>query len=390
MRAEAVIGANYGDEGKGLFTDWLCANRPNPIVVMAKGGSQRGHTVELKDGKRHVFHHFGAGTFRGASTYFAKTFLLNPMQFVKEHEELKKLGYVPFSCRDPRCIIQLPCDIALNWHIEKCRGEKHHGSVGCGIWETVHRTRNCSYSFLNSLTFRKFCEMNYIEKLKIIRDQSLSYAKIRCAEVGVTSNIDLLDIFLSQGFAEHFIADTLRMQQLCQEQCANDLEDKYDHLVFENGQGLKLDQYYNITDLANTTPSYTGSIAIANILQNSSLHIDEVCINYISRTYLTKHGAGKFEEECPGMHFNDTTNVWNEWQEGLRFGELDYDALYKRIDLDFNYFKKFCPRCKNVKKSIAFTHANEVSVTSAVLGQLGFSCMYESSTDKANDIITVL
>ena len=310
------------------------------------------------------------------------------MQFCKEYDELQAiLGKAPIAFRHPDCIIQLPVDIALNWHIEKCRGEKHHGSVGCGIWETVHRSRN---SFLNSLTFRKFCEMNYIEKLNIIRDKSLSYAKIRCAEVGVTSNIDLLDIFLSQGFAEHFIADTLRMQQLCQEQCANDLEDKYDHLVFENGQGLKLDQYYNITDLANTTPSYTGSIAIANMLQNSSLHIDEVCINYISRTYLTKHGAGKFEEECPGMHFNDTTNVWNEWQEELRFGELDYDSLYKRIDLDFNYFKKFCPRCKNVKKSIAFTHTNEVSVASAVLGQPGFSCTYESSTDKANDIIAVL
>ena len=388
MKVDIVIGANYGDEGKGLFTEFLSQSQDNSIVVLANGGCQRGHTVNDPQYGKHVFHHFGSGTLRGKPTYFASTYLLNPMQFCKEYDELQAiLGKAPIAFRHPDCIIQLPVDIALNWHIEKCRGEKHHGSVGCGIWETVHRSRN---SFLNGLTFRKFCEMNYIEKLNIIRDKSLSYAKIRCAEVGVTSNIDLLDIFLSQGFAEHFIADTLRMQQLCQEQCANDLEDKYDHLVFENGQGLKLDQYYNITDLANTTPSYTGSIAIANMLQNSSMHIDEVCINYISRTYLTKHGAGKFEEECPGMHFNDTTNVWNEWQEELRFGELDYDALYKRIDLDFNYFKKFCPRCKNVKKSIAFTHTNEVSVASAVLGQQGFSCTYESSTDKANDIIAVL
>ena len=105
MRAEAVIGANYGDEGKGLFTDFLCANRPNPVVIMTNGGSQRGHTVELEDGTRHVFHHFSSGTFRKAVTYFPKSYLLNPMQFVKEFYELKDLGHTPISCHDEDCII---------------------------------------------------------------------------------------------------------------------------------------------------------------------------------------------------------------------------------------------------------------------------------------------
>ena len=50
IKIEAVIGANYGDEGKGLLTDFICKNNSDSLVVMTNGGSQRGHTVEHEDG----------------------------------------------------------------------------------------------------------------------------------------------------------------------------------------------------------------------------------------------------------------------------------------------------------------------------------------------------
>ena len=62
VNAELVIGANYGDEGKGLFTEFLSKTCQNPIVVLANGGSQRGHTVNDPVLGKHVFHHFGSGT----------------------------------------------------------------------------------------------------------------------------------------------------------------------------------------------------------------------------------------------------------------------------------------------------------------------------------------
>lgn len=57
MNYSAVIGANYGDEGKGLVTDWLTMNGGKTLNVLTNGTCQRGHTVEHADGKRHVFHH---------------------------------------------------------------------------------------------------------------------------------------------------------------------------------------------------------------------------------------------------------------------------------------------------------------------------------------------
>ena len=76
-----VIGANFGDEGKGLMTDYF-SQKPNSIVVCSNGGAQRGHTVTTSDGIRHVFHHFGSGTFNHASTYLSEDFIVNPIFIV--------------------------------------------------------------------------------------------------------------------------------------------------------------------------------------------------------------------------------------------------------------------------------------------------------------------
>ena len=89
-----VCGSNWGDEGKGLMTDYF-SQKPNSIVVCSNGGAQRGHTVTTPDGIRHVFHHFGSGTFNNASTYLSEDFIVNPIIFKQEYDELIKLGYIP-------------------------------------------------------------------------------------------------------------------------------------------------------------------------------------------------------------------------------------------------------------------------------------------------------
>ena len=45
-----VIGANFGDEGKGKLTDYYTKNADDCIVVCSNGGAQRGHTVLKSDG----------------------------------------------------------------------------------------------------------------------------------------------------------------------------------------------------------------------------------------------------------------------------------------------------------------------------------------------------
>src|ERR1700675_846017 len=92
-KAIAIIGANYGDEGKGLITDYLAATSlKTTVVVRANGGAQAGHTVITPDKTRHIFSHFGAGLFSGSDTYLAKHFVCNPILFWKEEKQLVARG----------------------------------------------------------------------------------------------------------------------------------------------------------------------------------------------------------------------------------------------------------------------------------------------------------
>src|SRR5262249_552775 len=90
--ATAVIGANFGDEGKGLAVDAIVALDPDAAVIRFNGGAQAGHTVVAEDGRRHVFSHFGAGTLRGAATFLSRFFVVQPSIFAREPSNLPGSG----------------------------------------------------------------------------------------------------------------------------------------------------------------------------------------------------------------------------------------------------------------------------------------------------------
>ena len=143
MVIKVVIGANFGDEGKGLMTDYFCHQSTlrgeKSLVVLHNGGAQRGHTVVTPDGNRHVFHHFGSGTLVGADTYLSEEFVLNPMIFRQEWEELESTKAIPKVYVNHTCRVTTPFDMILNQIIEESRDNARHGSCGMGIHETMIR-----------------------------------------------------------------------------------------------------------------------------------------------------------------------------------------------------------------------------------------------------------
>src|SRR5690348_14536867 len=126
MRATVVIGANFGDEGKGLMTDYLCAAAGDSsrgeisgaMVVRFNGGAQAGHTV-FAGGRRHVFHHFGSGAFAGAATFLSRYFVVNPFLWAKERDEL---GFCPRVFVDRAAMLTTPYDMLVNQEAERIRG----------------------------------------------------------------------------------------------------------------------------------------------------------------------------------------------------------------------------------------------------------------------------
>ena len=147
MEIKAVIGANYGDEGKGLVTNFLVKEaihkNKTPIVILNNGGPQRGHTVICGNNK-HVFHHFGSGTMQNAPTFIASQYIVNPILFVKEYNELVEMGYEPMVYIDPSCYITTPCEMLCSQLVSKAVTEimKVKDTCGLGIWESVLRIEN--------------------------------------------------------------------------------------------------------------------------------------------------------------------------------------------------------------------------------------------------------
>src|SRR5262249_8795597 len=112
--AKVVIGAGYGDEGKGLMTDALAASfGPAATVVRFNGGAQAGHTVTLASGRRHVFHHIGSGTLAGVRTFLSRFFVANPILFGPEIAALKSAGVTPRIMIDPDAPITTPYDMMI-------------------------------------------------------------------------------------------------------------------------------------------------------------------------------------------------------------------------------------------------------------------------------------
>ena len=168
---KVVIGANFGDEGKGLMTDYFChqatSQGENCIVVMSNGGAQRGHTVVDPLGARHVFKHFGSGTLVKADTYCIDDFILNPMEFRQEYDALLQIGYLPKVYVHPNCRWSTPYDMIINQIVEETRENKKHGSCGMGIWETVYRYQKkpCVFNLFEFATLSFDSQVNYLKSI---------------------------------------------------------------------------------------------------------------------------------------------------------------------------------------------------------------------------------
>ena len=85
--ARIVVGANNGDEGKATVVAKYSKGKQNVLNILTNGGSQRGHSV-ITDKGEHTFQHFGSGSYYGAHNYYSSFFIINPMQFRKEWDEL--------------------------------------------------------------------------------------------------------------------------------------------------------------------------------------------------------------------------------------------------------------------------------------------------------------
>lgn len=129
---KAIVGANWGDEGKGKITDTLAKNCD--IIVRFQGGSNAGHTIKNDYGK-FALHMLPSGVFYNHTTcVLGNGVALNIPKLVEEYNSIVEKGVpAPKLLVSDRAHIVMPYHILLDEYEEERLGGKSFGSTKSGI-----------------------------------------------------------------------------------------------------------------------------------------------------------------------------------------------------------------------------------------------------------------
>jgi adenylosuccinate synthase len=407
----AVVGTGFGDEGKGIMTDYL--SDTNDLVIKVNGGAQAGHTVcqmiqmssedikfkKVKSKKywanmqRFVFRQLGSGSFRGANTYLGPEFMVNFTELFHEMTELNEVyGVVNSIYIDNRCRVTLPVHVELN---KVAEGTLKNGSCQLGIYETFHANEYTEYKMNVQDLANIIVNYDSAKSVELLNEHSLKYAWFRLKELG---KLDVSQSKFSESELNKALMQTDLMKRISIQNTAfvkvvkgmeinwrnasdkvidtmwinmvnniNDIPLEYrENYVFECSQGLELDM--NREDNApHLTPSNTGLKNVLSIIdeieeiKNTKTTFEPV---FVTRSYRTKHGNGDFPTYNPEIQsefgLSDRTNL-SSVQGELRYGLLDLDRATKLIAEQLELASDYAKNNKNLKisPSMAITHLDQ-------------------------------
>ncbi len=169
MKADVLLGLQWGDEGKGKIVDVLTSKYD--VIARFQGGPNAGHTLEF-DGIKHVLHTIPSGIFhKNAINIIGNGVVIDPVVFKKEIDSLKKLGANPeknlFISKKAHLI--LPTHRLIDAASETSKGKKKIGSTLKGIGPAyMDKTGR------NGLRIGDISSPDFIEKYKTLVEKHIS------------------------------------------------------------------------------------------------------------------------------------------------------------------------------------------------------------------------
>lgn len=314
----------FGDGGKGVLVDNLCANQ-DTLVVRFSGGHNAGHTV-IRDGIKHVFSSYGSGTLQGCPTFFTQDTCISLSHIFNEKAVLEEKGIEnPVLYVHPLTNVTTPYDIIANRILEIVRDEHRHGSCGAGIGQTMKRNLESPY---------KLYAIDFLNK-RLLKEKLKQIKKYRgMHQLGSEMDEELKemeDIFFSN-----------LDKRLPFDFVSNIYDFWKPNIVFEGSQGVLLDMDHGV--FPNVTYANTTS---KNVWKHLNIKKgDTLDLYYVTRCYQTRHGNGWMSDErdIPLINNEEEINVENPWQGKFRLGEFDDNILIQAINIERLYHQE------NIKK----------------------------------------
>ncbi|WNG38604.1 adenylosuccinate synthase [Archangium minus] len=282
-----VIGAQWGDEGKGKVVDLLTEHAQ--VVVRFQGGNNAGHTLVV-GGQKTVLHLIPSGILHAGKTcVIGNGVVLDPAVLVKEIDALKERGFLKdeshFLISDNAHVI-FPWHKLLDTYREKARGVSAIGTTGRGIGpayeDKVARRGIRVRDLLNSERLRKRID----ERLPGVRDELRELCR------AANEPAPELD---AQKFQEEFSALGERLRPYVHDvslYLAGQVQ-RGARILFEGAQGTLLDVDHGTYPFVTSSNCVAGNAAVGSGLGPTA--IDKVM--GISKAYTTRVGGGPFPTE---------------------------------------------------------------------------------------------
>ncbi len=276
----AVIGAQWGDEGKGKIVDWLSERAD--AVVRFQGGHNAGHTLVV-DGKTYKLSLLPSGIVRGKLSVIGSGVVVDPWALLNE---IKKISEQGISISPDKLVLADNASLILDIHQkidlarEKKRGKNKIGTTGRGIgpaYEDKVARRGIRVADLD----------NPDQVLAKLEDQFAYH------------NIFLTDADEEIASAEKTFKDLMAIssdiQQFAQPvwRTMDKLRAQGSRILFEGAQGVMLDVDHGTYPFVTSSNTVAGQAA-------AGAGTGPTSINYvlgITKAYTTRVGSGPFPTE---------------------------------------------------------------------------------------------
>ncbi|GGE53705.1 adenylosuccinate synthetase [Pullulanibacillus camelliae] len=296
MPSVVVVGAQWGDEGKGKITDYLSGN--SEVISRYQGGDNAGHTIAF-DGQTYKLHLIPSGIFyKDKICVIGNGMVVNPKSLVSELHYLHERHVTTDNLRiSNRAHVVLPYHVKLDCVEEDRKGTGKIGTTKKGIgpayMDKAARVGIRIADLLEPDTFREKLEKNLEEKNQL-------FEKVYETE-GFTLE-EIYDEYIAYGKEiAPYVCDTSVV--------LNDALDQGKRVLFEGAQGVMLDIDQGTYPFVTSSNPVAGGVTIgAGVGPTKINHVVGV-----TKAYTTRVGDGPFPTELHDEIGNTIREVGREY-----------------------------------------------------------------------------
>ncbi|HEY9092487.1 adenylosuccinate synthase [Parasphingorhabdus sp.] len=280
MANVTVIGAQWGDEGKGKIVDWLSERAD--VVVRFQGGHNAGHTLVV-DGEVYKLSLLPSGIVRGALSIIGNGVVLDPWHLRDEIEKLRGQGVVinadNFGIAE-NCPLILPIHRDLDAMREDASGE---GKIG-----TTRRGIGPAYEDKVGRRAIRVCDLAHLDDLGPQLDRLCAHHDALRAGFGV----DPIDRERLLADLREIADSVLQYSQPVWKRL-NEARKRGDRILFEGAQGVLLDVDHGTYPFVTSSNTISGTAAGGSGIGPSATGY----VLGIVKAYTTRVGSGPFPTE---------------------------------------------------------------------------------------------